>query len=271
MAFEYDVQPIEDKDRFRLVWIDSDGHSSTLMQHTKKPVLSGVARALNEHTRDDEVLISEAYDQVIREIMAGSGITYYDAVNQIFARGINAVGGTGDLGFEVTVGNPIAHSVGLFFQRLGSNADENVFIQLKGKDGQVLYRHQLPLISMIKQSFPEGWRDKARKEYIVFVKLENPEDEFHEALGEIGRKFDGVESCGSKSAAWTFTDEEDARSFMEEAAVVAAAAPTEGSVGVLRSSVQIGPAILGAYKPLIPPARWLKTGIEISKKLSTQS
>ena len=239
-ALQYDVNETNGNPKYQLVWRDSEGYTADVIAgggRRTKSLFKHVARGLNRHTRDDEVLISEAYDEIVREVMAQRGLTHYDAVQEIFATGANVEGGTGSFGFDYCVEHADfpGQTIHLFFESVDNPADENVWIQVQDKEGNTVYDSAFPLNWIVDQAFKEidpEWQSTAREnatEHSVFIQFEKPEDGFQEALGKIGREHGGADSAGGNCCTWTFDTEEKAMEYMAEAAPIAAQYSGDGS------------------------------------------
>jgi hypothetical protein len=239
-ALKYDVNETSGNPKYQLVWRDSEGKIGDVIAgggRGTKSLFKHVARGLNRHTRDDEVLISEAYDQIIREFMAERSLTHYDAVQEIFAAGVNVKGGTGSFGFDYCVENADfpGQTIQLFFESVDNPTDENVWIQIQDEEGSTIYDRALPLNWIVDQAFKEidpEWQSDAREnatDHSVFIQFESPEDGFHKALGELGRKHGGADCAGGDCCTWIFNTEEEAMSYMAKAAPVAARYSGDGS------------------------------------------
>jgi hypothetical protein len=239
-ALKYDVREICSGGNLQhqLVWRDSEGKIGDVIAGSAlETILRQIAKNLNRHTRDDEVLLNGASDEIIRRVMAERDLTYYGAVQRIFSSGLNVEGGTGSIGFDYSVEHADfpGQTIHLSFESVDNPTDENVWIQIKGEEGSTIYDHALPLNWIVDRAFKKDdpkWQSVAYEnatDHGVFIQFEDPEDGFHEALGEIGRKHNGSDCDGSDCCTWIFNTEEEAMSYMAEAAPVAAQYSGDGS------------------------------------------
>jgi hypothetical protein len=245
-ALKYDVNETSGNPKYQLVWRDSEGKIGDVIAgggRGTKSLFKHVARGLNRHTRDDEILVTGTnygHDQIIREIMAERGLTYHDAVQEIFATGATVESGTGGFGFDYCVEHADfpGQTIHLSFERVDNLTDEDVHITVKGEDGDSVYSRAFPLNWIVDQVFKEidpEWQSVAQKnatDHSVFIQFGKPENGFQEALGEIGRKHSGAGSAGGNCCTWTFDTEEKAMDYMAEAAPVAARYSGDGSFGI---------------------------------------
>lgn len=225
---------------YQLVWKDSEGKIGDVIAAGDRELesfLRGIALGLNRHTRDDEVLLNGKSDEIIRQVMSKRDLTYYGAVQRIFSAGLNVEVGTGSFGFEYCVEHADfpGQTIHLSFEYVDNPTDENVWIQIKGEEGSTIYDHALPLNWIVDRAFNKDdpkWQVVAYNnatDHEVFIRFEDPEDGFQEALGKIGRK-DGAANCAGKNCCtWVFDTEEKAMDYMAEAAPVAAQYSGDGS------------------------------------------